>query len=434
MKILIVNTYDRGGAANACLRLHDGLLTEGVDSKVLLKRKEKELPQSFPFYKRNEPKSKFERLKQKSLVFFRVIGLIKQPENSQEKKFLNNRQSGLEKFSFPNSNFDITSSPLYQEADIINLHWVANFLDYESFFKKNTKPVVWTLHDMNPFTGGEHYMEKVLGMDASGYPIPRTLSEEEKWISKLNLSLKLKAIQDVSNITIVAPSNWMLKKAQESSVFNNKKVVYIPYGINSEIFQPRDKDYSRDILNIPKDKTVILFVSDYINDHRKGYLYLKKAFQMLQRDDIVLCAVGSTKSGLETVKNNIELGTIYDERLMSMAYSAADVFIIPSIMDNLPNTVIESLMCGTPVIGFPVGGIKDMIEEGQNGMLAETLSSQSLFDSLELFLNKETSFNRKVIRAAALKKYALNVQARAYISLYKHILQQTSIDMTKVGV
>jgi len=138
MKILIVNTYDSGGAANACLRLHEGLLQVGVDSKALIKRKEKPLPQTFKFQKTYNRINKFQILKEKVILFFRVMGILNKPKASQNQLFLKQRQSGLELFSFPQSEFDITCSPLYQEADIINLHWVANFLDYESFFRKNT--------------------------------------------------------------------------------------------------------------------------------------------------------------------------------------------------------------------------------------------------------------------------------------------------------
>ncbi|WP_417854999.1 glycosyltransferase [Xanthomarina gelatinilytica] len=424
MKVLIVNTYDRGGAANACLRLHEGLLQEAIDSKVLLRRKEKLILKTFEFQKTQSSKSKLQILKEKGLLFLRVMGILNKPKQSEEQQFLRHREPGLELFSFPNTNLDITSSPLYQEADIINLHWVANFLDYESFFSKNSKPVVWTLHDMNPFTGGEHYQETFLGMNASGNPNKRRISESEKRIFKKNLSVKVKAIQSTPNISVVAPSEWLCMEAQNSKVFNSKPVYCIPYGINSEIFKPRDRNFSRAILNIPKDKKVILFVADSITNHRKGYAYLKQALNFLQDDDVVLCAVGSKKTALESAKNIIELGAIYDERLMSMVYSAADVFVIPSLMDNLPNTVLESLMCGTPVIGFPVGGITDMVQDGDNGLLTKTITSTALLDSIQMFLESMDTFNRERIRENALKKYDLKVQADAYIKLFKTILKE----------
>lgn len=422
MKVLIVNTYDRGGAANACLRLHEGLLDAGIDSRVLLKYKEKSIPQTFEFKKNKQRLNKVQHLKNKVVLFLLKLGILKKASQSENQLFLTQRKAGLELFSFPDTNCDITTSPLYKEADIINLHWVANFLDYESFFRKNTKPVVWTLHDMNPFTGGEHYSEKFLGMDTFGYPISREITDKENSVFKRILSLKVKAIQSVSNINIVAPSQWMMKEAEQSQVFKLKKMLWIPYGINSEIYQPRDKNFSRNILNIPQDKAVILFVADSLSNHRKGYVYLKKAFDMMERDDLVLCAIGRKNIAFENSKNIIELGSIFDSRLMSIVYSAADVFVIPSLMDNLPNTVIESLMCGTPVIGFPIGGVCDMIKEGENGFLTKTINSAALQETIEMFLNSPKSFDRNAIRESALEKYDLKVQADNYIELFKNAL------------
>ena len=156
-------------------------------------------------------------------------------------------------FSFPDSKYDITLSELYREADIVNLHWVADFLDYKSFFMKNNKPVVWTLHDMNPFSGGEHYEEKYLGIDESGFPVNRIISEEEIRVAKDNIELKKQVITNLSNLTIVAPSEWLAAEARRSEIFKNTPVFCIPNGLDSDVYKPRDKNYSRDLLNIQKD-------------------------------------------------------------------------------------------------------------------------------------------------------------------------------------
>jgi hypothetical protein len=167
MKILLVNTYDNGGAANACIRLHQGLLNQGVASKLLLLHKTKDIEKSYLFKKNPETNNRsrsyyFKRIQHKIAKKWNFTFL--KPRLSKEEVFFKKRAAGLELFSSPYSKYDITNSPLYQEADIINLHWVAGFLDYESFFKKNKKPVIWTLHDMHPFTGGEHYVEMIHGI------------------------------------------------------------------------------------------------------------------------------------------------------------------------------------------------------------------------------------------------------------------------------
>ncbi|MFN4762868.1 glycosyltransferase [Gillisia sp. Q332] len=425
MKILIVNTFDNGGAANSCKRLHLGLLSKNIESNVLLKSRQNNWPNSF-IYKFKLPakwSSTSDKIKNKIKRILKELKLYdpKQVHKNENQKFLNRRPKGLEMFSFPNSGIDITQTDSYKEIDIINLHWVANFLDYNSFFEKNIKPVVWTLHDMNPFSGGEHYEEKYLGIDNFGSPIRRQVSEEEKTVAKKNIKIKKQALSKVNNLTIVAPSEWLAEEARKSEVFKNYPVLCIPYGLDAEIYTPRDQDYSRDLLGIPKDKKVVLFVADSISNNRKGFVYLKRALQQLSNKNVVLCAIGQKNSELESMDNILELGPIYDERLMSVAYSAADVFVIPSLMDNLPNTVLESIMCGTPVIGFPVGGIPEMIIDGKNGLLTKEISINSFVETLTDFLDKPERFDKDEIRADALKKYDQKIQAERYISLFKEI-------------
>jgi glycosyltransferase involved in cell wall biosynthesis len=176
---------------------------------------------------------------------------------------------------------------------------------------------------------------------------------------------------------------------------------------------------------LPKDKKVVLFVAESINNNnRKGFVYLRRVFEELSDSDVVLCAVGSKKASIKSLNNLIELGPIHDEKMMSLAYSAADVFVIPSLMDNLPNTVIESLMCGTPVIGFPVGGIVEMVQNEINGYIALDISVKSLKDVLWKFLNDEVIFNSTEIRSKTIEKYDLMVQANQYINLYNNLLSQ----------
>lgn len=428
MKVLIVNTYDKGGAANSCKRLHLGLLLEGISSKVLLKFKQNNWPNSFCFKQPQKKLSLLDKVGNKVKRILREFKLYNTQavSNNNEQVFLNNRTSGLETFSFPNSDSDITNSEIYKEADIVNLHWVADFMDYQTFFEKNNKPVVWTVHDMNPFSGGEHYEEKYLGIDEFGFPINREVSTVEKKIAKENIEIKKQAVAKIDNLTIVAPSEWLAEQARMSEVFKDIPVFCIPYGLDSELYAPRDKDFSRSILNIPKNKKVILFVADSIDNNRKGFVFLKKALERLADSNLVLCAIGNKYGNLESIDNVFELGPIFDERLMSIAYSAADLFVIPSLMDNLPNTVLESLMCGTPVIGFPEGGIPDMIQDGVNGFITKEISLDSLVETFNKFLDNPNCFNKTEIRQNALKKYDQKVQAKKYIDLFNSILNKNT--------
>ncbi|WP_299130586.1 glycosyltransferase [uncultured Winogradskyella sp.] len=421
MKVLLVNTYDKGGAAKACLRLHNGLLDLGIDSKVVLRDNSTTIPNTYQF---SEVKTNtFKSLKQKFSNGLRKVGILPTKAKTERQKFLEERYTkGLEFFSFPDSHLDITKSQLYKEADIINLHWVANFMDYASFFKKNTKPVVWTLHDMNPFTGGEHYKETIQGMDALGFPIQRTLSKTYHGITEDVLRTKQLALQNSNNLHIVTLCNWMTNEVKANSIFKQYPLYTIPNGIDSNIFKLRDKIELRNYFNIPKDKTVLLFIADSISNRRKGYAFLQHALHSLARTDVVLCAVGKTNGQPLTNQSTVELGEIKDEVTMSKAYAMADVFVIPSLMDNLPNTVIESLLCGTPVIGFPVGGITDMITDGKNGFLTKSISSTALKASIMDFLAQKEQFNRKEISQNAKNKYDITLQSKAYAALFHSIL------------
>ncbi|MCB4799697.1 glycosyltransferase [Neotamlana laminarinivorans] len=418
MKVLIVNTSDIGGAANACLRLHEGLLNNGIDSKVILIKKHKNLPQTFKVLP--EKINIYKRVKKK---LFKLLENYNLKKKSNEVVFLKQRSSRLELFSFPFSEFDITKNKWYQEADVVNLHWVSGFLDLKSFFGKNTKPVVWTMHDMNTFTGGEHYTETIIGANNNGNPIYRDYTELENQTNAYYKNYKTRIFNSVNNLTLVAPSKWLQNEALNSPVLHGKTVKHIAYGLNKEIFNIRDKVYSRNLLKLPQDKKVILFVAESLNNtNRKGFDFLVKAFNLLKNENVVLCAVGHKKVKLNFTNNVIELGVINDELLMSVAYSAADVFVIPSLMDNLPNTVLESLMCGTPVIGFPVGGILDMVKDEENGYIANQISANALKCEIEKFLDNSNRFMANEIRKNAIDKYDINIQAQNYINLYKSLL------------
>lgn len=425
MKILIINSYDTGGAANSCKRLHLGLRLIGINSTVLLRFKNSNWIYSSCFKHPIKIISGYDKFKNKIKRISKEFKLHSSQKvfKNEEQIFIDQRSKDLEMFSFPNSNVDITQSDEYKECDIVNLHWVANFLDYQTFFINNEKPIVWTLHDMNPFTGGEHYEEKYLGIDELGFPIKREISEEEEKRAKENVEIKKSAISNSKKLIIIAPSQWLAEEARKSEVFKGLPVLCIPYGLDSKIFAPREKKYSRELLNIPNDKKVLLFVADSIDNNRKGFAFLKKALEVLDNSNVILCAIGNDNNEVDLIDNVIKLGPIYDERLMSIAYSAADVFVIPSLMDNLPNTVLESLMCGTPVIGFPVGGIVDMIQHKKNGLIVKDISVQSLLETLEEFLNLKVEFNSEEIRKNAVKKYDLDIQASEYIKIFNEILQ-----------
>lgn len=423
MKILLINTVDAGGAANSCIRLHLGLIGVEIQSKLLLRKKTKNTINTNQYQHNPSLKQKLLNRANSSLKRVSINLNIKE---KKIKKFIDNRSSGLELYSFPFSNCDITKTKEYKEADIVHLHWVSGFLDWESFFQKNTKPIVWTLHDQNPFLGGEHYAERYLGMDEFGVPVVRNYTNDELVMDEKLLKIKKASLVGSTNINIVCPSQWLLTSSKDSMLFKSYNHHLIPYGVSSDVFRPYNKGFCKNILGLNESKISILFVADSLLNNRKGFRYLQRAIDFLVKDfnvDVEFCAIGSGSEEHQDV-NIKHLGVFKDDRMMAIAYNSADIFIIPSLEDNLPNTMIEALLCGTPVIGFPTGGILETIQNGFNGIVCEEISVRSLASCIKRFLFGKIEFNRDEIAIDAKGKYNLKKQALAYKELYTKILNQ----------
>ena len=422
MKILHINTFDDGGAAKACLRLHEGLLDQGIDSKVLIKSKKFSFRETYLFRFPNP--NLWDRVKNKLLVLGKRFKLIPEFSKTESIKILLKKQrKGLEIFSYPEAETDITLSPLYKAADIIHLHWVAGFLDWPSFFAKNRKPIVWTLHDQNPFLGIDHYAERFFGIDDDGRPIQRLYSQEEISEEKKVNNYKKRIVANVKNLVVVCPSKWLMSESKKSQVLGRFVHYHIPNGFPTNIFKPYNQDFCRDVLNLPKNKKIILFVSQSVDSIRKGFKLLRKALELLKDSNVLMCSVGY-KADSESRRDSIDLGYVHDERLMAVIYSAADLFIVPSLEDNLPNTMIEALLCGTPVVGFPVGGIPDVIVNEKNGFLSATIDAVGLKEAIQNVLNNIDKYDRNLIAEDAFKKFNLALQAKRYIEVYQKVLQE----------
>ena len=410
MKILHINRTDCGGAANACLRLHEGLLNAGIDSKVLIMRKTNN---HFREVYAHESKIRNRCLARMVQILKKLLSLNRIVLKLYLKKL---RPKSLERISFPVSNIDITKSKLFREADIIHLHWVSNFLDYKSFFSKCKKPIVWTFHDQNPFLGVEHYAEKLLSPDEQGFPVVRQFNDFELKIEEKYKRIKREIFENTP-INIIALCNWMKNEITDSQMFPIANINIVPNGIDCNLFKILDKEKCRKILNLPLNKKIILFVSDYVNNNRKGLSYLKK----VNSNDFIICSAGGKMAFNDKNTNFIELGKLYDQQL-NVAYCAADLFVIPSLMDNLPNTVIEALLSGVPVVSFPVGGMFDLIKQKFNGYMAKDISVSALSDALDLFFREGVDWSPEEIRKDAIERYDISVQVKNMTSIYKNIL------------
>ncbi len=405
MNITLISTFDSGGAGIAALRLHKGLMAFPVNSSFLsLYESHQGVANKYVFNNEQSLPTLWNRIKRK-------FGL---PITHEEKNMilLEGKEGPYEIFSFPESDFRVEQHLAVQQADVINVHWVAGFINYPTFLEV-PQPLVFTLHDCNAFMGGFHYP----GDKERNHALLGALDREFELV-------KQKAFcQRKGKTAIVTPSAWLGKLAQQSKSLEGFSVHVIPNSINTQIFRPYDKNFARCVFNIPLDKKVVLYVSETIGNYRKGFDMLTAALKEVESNNTVLVATGNANR--PTNENVIYTGGIPDERLMALLYSAADVFVSSSREDNLPNVALESIACGTPVIAFNIGGLPEIITSGFNGILAQSVSATALAESINAFLRGDISFDAAAIRADAVKRFDTQVQASAYVRLYDQVLNNS---------
>jgi glycosyltransferase involved in cell wall biosynthesis/Tfp pilus assembly protein PilF len=430
MKIVHLCTQDFGGAGIAAFRLHKGLLSLGFDSKfIVLDKKNNDpsvlvIPENLDKLNVCIVPDSYKSQKMYSLWVYwdRLMAQYKQ------------RPVGCELFTDITSVADISLVKEIQEADIINFHWVAGMLDFPNLSDAlKGKNIVWTLHDMNPFTGGCHYTGDCKKFEDECNSCLQLGSVEYNDLSHRNFLAKNNAFSQMQ-ISIVTPSKWLGIQAAKSKLFNNFKVSTIPYGLPLQTFKNHSKLDLKKEYNIPPTHKIILFGADYVTNKRKGFKLLIEALDELYKKgikDILLGVFGVL--GENTIDESkfpvIKFGPISSEETLSKIYSMADVFVVPSLEDNLPNTVLESLACGTPVVGFNIGGIPDMVKHKETGYLAEKGDVKDLANGIKWVLNSK-KYNKisKLCRKVAEEKYDLSIQANSYIDLYKSLLLKKNND------
>ena len=434
MRITILSTFDNfGGASIAASRLNKALNTNGLSSNMLVQDKKGNLP-----YTETVAPNWF----QKKLAFLRfALDRLQFTfyEKNKDVRFI---------FSQATIGVNVSNHPLIQQSDIIHLHWINfGFLSLDSLEKlfNTNKPIVWTLHDMWAFTGGCHYARECTNYEKNcGNCVPFLKNPSENDLSNQVWKRK-KEIFSKANLTIVTCSEWLAQKARESSLLKDKTIISIPNPIDIDVFRPIEKSVARAYFKLAPDKKYILFGAVKISDERKGFAYFVEALSML---DIRLLILENESSNNEHRLTNIEhrkkdieiiifgqaqtsdfeglpfkvniLGRLLDLETIARAYSVASVFVSPSIEDNLPNTIMESMACGTPVIGFEVGGIPEMIDHQKNGYLAQYKSAEDLAKGIYWTLFESdyqalTNNSRKKV----LDNYSEKVVAEKYKEVYK---------------
>ncbi|CAN5194763.1 glycosyltransferase family 4 protein [soil metagenome] len=410
MKVLIVNSSDlEGGAARAAHRLYTGLRSSGIDAEMLVLQKKSndsniigpqgKLSKAFSFLRPSLDKIPLKKYPERTKTPFSPAWV----PFSGIAKIINN-----------------------SDVDIVHLHWInAGMIRIEEIAKIK-KPIVWSLHDMWAFTGGCHYDEECGKYKSKCGKCPVLNSSIENDLSRKVFLRKKKAYKDL-NITLVGLSNWLANCAINSSLFDRSQVVNIPNPIDTELFKPINKDFSREALRLPNMKKLVLFgAMNATSDPRKGFKELTGALQKAKSDDIELMILGADKPK-DDIKYNFPvhyLGRKYDDLSLKIIYSAADVMVLPSIQENLSNAIMESMSCGTPVTAFDIGGNSDLIDDKVNGYLAKAYSIKDLSDGILWCLKGEKNSLElsKQARGKVISSFEQSIISKKYVSLYKKIL------------
>ena len=414
MRVLIINTSERtGGAAIAASRLMEALKNSGIKAKMLVRDKQTDQVTVVAL------KKSWRQIWQ--FVWERIVIWIA------------NRFKKHNLFAVD----IITSLPEFRQADVIHLHWVNQGLlslkDLRKIFLSG-KPVVWTMHDMWPVTGICHHAGDCTHYQAQCHDCPLLYRGHRHDLSYKTFVKKQQLYKD-ANITFVACSRWLEELAKKSALTLGHTVTNLPNPINTNLFHPTDKVAARRKLNLPEDKRLLLFSSMKITDKKKGIDYLVEACRLLHEKQPGFCE----KLAVVVVGKESQqyadlfpfpvycLSYIGKEKEMTAVYNAVDLFVTPSLQENLPNTIMEAMSCGVPCVGFCIGGIPEMIDHLHNGYVARYRSAEDLANGICWSLTEgdyqslSTEARRKV-----LSTYTEHVVAMKYIGIYNHITGQNA--------
>ncbi|WP_421800281.1 glycosyltransferase [Haliscomenobacter sp.] len=308
-----------------------------------------------------------------------------------------NKDFGL--FSYSTFGSNVTHLEQVKQADAIYLHWVHHgFLSLVNIeqLAKLGKPIVVILHDMCYLTGGCHYSFDCDKYKTKCHNCQCFPDSKERDLSTIGFEQKLKLYAKYNNLFFVSPSKWLYDCAQQSALTHNKPLFHIPNVLDRSIFKPFDKKLAREILNIDPDEQIILFGAAHVQSPYKGWDYLQTALKLFhqrvhpEKTSVLIFGTGDDPKISEAIPFPIRfMGQLKDEYTLAVLYNAADVFIAPSLADNLPYTIFESLACGTPVVAFNTGGIPDLIQHEINGYLATYKDAEDLSRGIHFCLTHE---------------------------------------------
>ena len=416
MRVLIINTTERqGGPAIAAYRLTEALKNHGIKAKMLVRKKTTEQVTTVAM-----EHSTTDRL---TMLWERLSVMLHTP-------FHHNRIYAID---LGHSGGDITELPEFKQADVIHLHWINDGMLSLTAVEKiiaSGKPIVWTLHDMWPFTGICHYAHDCDHYTEHCHNCPQLNSRKYHDMAFRVFERKATMLQG-SHIQFVACSQWLGNMAANSRLLQGHRITCIPNTFSSNLFKPRKKQQAREDIGLPINKRLIIFSSHTFTDERKGYHYFREALKLIDkrhpewRDKLGIVLIGKdiTPSMYQDLPFNVyPLNYIADEKRIAEIYNAIDILAIPSLQDNLPNTVMEAMACGVPCIGFNVGGIPEMIDHLHNGYVAEYKNVSDFATGIHWLLTEgEYDILSREAARKAVNTYGENSVAMKYISIYNRM-------------
>ena len=413
--VLHVSTSDSGGgAAIAALRLHNALKVHGIASRMVGRHKKSSNDDIIACDGTRYRRSFGERLEAKRYAAERKM--TSKSVSRSLMYFSDDRVPGPDR---------LAACP---PADVLNLHWVAHFLDYKKFFARipRGQPLVWTLHDMAPMTGGCHHAMDCSRFEKSCGACPLLGSSNARDLTRRIHHRKATALARLAPETtrIVAPSQWLAGEARRSSLLGRFNVNVIPNGVDVETFAPRDRRIARDVLGMPQDAHVVLFAADAVGNHHKGMDLLLEAINGVDTGlPLILASMGSNPA--VAPKGNMHLGRMENMHLMSYIYSAADLFVLPTRAEALGNVLLEAMACGVPCVSFDVGGVPDAVRHQETGLLAPAEDVAVLRSSIVGLLQNDALRIRMGIRSrhVAETEFATHHIAAKYAKIYAELIE-----------
>lgn len=414
MKVLIMNTSDiEGGAARCAHRLHHGLRDAGIDSTYFVQKKFGAVTEVVT----------------SNTWSHRLFADLRPGIDRIPMRLYSHRQRGPFSTGLMSS-FDM-APVVALDPDIVNLHYVGEgFLPIRSIAKIG-KPIVWTLHDSWPFTGGCHLPGDCKAYEHSCGNCPLLGSTAANDLSRWILLHKANRWNDL-NITIATGSSWLADCTRKSSLFGNRRIESIHPGLNLKAYAPVDRAIARSILSLPQDKKLILFGAMHsTTDPNKGFQFLHPAVQHLSKSalgsetEVVVFGTSRPASPPDFGIPAHYLGRLHDDISLAVLYSAADVMVVPSISESFGQTASEAMACGTPVVAFAATGLLDIVTHQHNGYLAKPYDSMELACGISWVLSRDVAESIALsenARKTAIARFSIESMTASYVELFKDVL------------